>query len=424
MTDWGALAADRLNQLARISEGGPGVTRLPFTPEHREAVALLSQWMQEAGLRAHLDDAGTLVGRHEGRAGAGTFFMGSHQDSVREGGAFDGIMGIVLPILAMRKLKEAGTPPVCSVEVLAFADEEGVRWPTALIGSRALAGSFDPAVLEMRDKDGVSLRAAMEGFGLNPDRIGTLQRPREGALGFLETHIEQGPVLQEKNLPLGVVAAICGIERHQITLTGETGHAGTLPMDSRHDALVGAAEIIAEVNRHARATENLRATVGELHVFPNVVNAVPREVRLTVELRSPIDEIREKAGDHLHAFAQRVAEASGLMLEAAKTYAQPAQPCDPGFSDRLAQVIAAQGQSPLRLPSGATHDASAMADLCPIAMLFLRCRDGISHAPEEYAAPDDLGQAVHALATFLEQSFSQDFSGAPAQRAQQSAGTR
>jgi len=405
LTDWGALAAERLNRLAQVSEDGPGVTRLPFTPQHRQAVALLTEWMEEAGLRAHLDDAGTLVGRHEGRAGAGTFYLGSHQDSVREGGAYDGIMGVVLPILAMRKLNEAGRLPSCSVEVLAFADEEGVRWPTALIGSRALAGSFDPAVLEMRDRDGVPLRAAIEAFGLDPGRIAAVQRPRAAALGFLETHIEQGPVLQEKAQPLGIVTAICGIERHQITLTGETGHAGTLPMASRRDALVGAAEIVSEVNRHARATEDLRATVGEIHVSPNVVNAVPREVRMTVELRSPVDATREAAGEHLHGFAQRVALASGLMLTAEKTYAQPAQPCDRGFADRLAEVIAEQGHAPLRLASGATHDASAMADLCPIAMLFVRCRDGISHTPQEYAAPEDLGAAVDVLSAFLERPF-------------------
>ncbi|MGC9369052.1 MAG: M20 family metallo-hydrolase [Paracoccaceae bacterium] len=405
MTDWGALAAERLNQLAQVSEDGPGVTRLPFTPQHQQAIALLTEWMEEAGLRVQLDDAGTLVGRHEGRAGGGTFYLGSHQDSVREGGAYDGIMGVVLPILAMRKLRETGRPPNCSVEVLAFADEEGVRWPTALIGSRALAGSFDPAVLEMLDRDGVALRAAIEQFGLDPDRIGAVQRPREAALGYLEAHIEQGPVLQDKGQPLGIVTAICGIERHQITLTGETGHAGTLPMDSRRDALVGAAEIVSEVNRHARATEDLRATVGEIHVAPNVVNAVPREVRMTVELRSPVDAIREAAGEHLHGFAQRVALASGLMLTAEKTYAQPAQPCDRGYADRLAEVIAEQGHAPLRLASGATHDASAMADLCPIAMLFVRCRDGISHSPREYAAPEDLGAAVHVLSGFLERPF-------------------
>ncbi|MEM9524665.1 MAG: hydantoinase/carbamoylase family amidase, partial [Pseudomonadota bacterium] len=292
MTDWGRRAAARLNEMAKRSAAGPGVTRLPFTREHREAVALLTAWMEEAGLNVRLDDAGTLIGRHQGPPGTGTFYMGSHQDSIREGGAYDGIMGVVLPILTMERLKKAGSLPSFSVEVLAFADEEGVRWPTALIGSRAIAGTYDPSVLEMRDRDGVTLRAAIEAFGLRPDRIGALRRSKDGALGFLETHIEQGPVLEEQDIPLGIVTAICGIERHLMIITGETGHAGTLPMASRRDALVGAASLVTEVNRLASAAEGLRATVGQMNVLPNIVNAIPREVRLTVELRSPNDETR------------------------------------------------------------------------------------------------------------------------------------
>lgn len=401
MTDWGKLAADRLHQLAQISELGPGVTRLPFTPEHRAALTLLTEWMEDAGLSVHLDDAGSLVGRHEGEPGAGTFYLGSHQDSVREGGAYDGAMGVVLPILAMKNLKDAGALPRYSVEVLAFADEEGVRWPTALIGSRALAGTFDPASLDMKDRAGVTLRAAIKGFGLNPDLIGELHRPRQGALGYLETHIEQGPMLEEEDSPLGVVTAICGIERHQITMAGETGHAGTLPMASRRDALVGAAAIVTEVNRLANETADLRATVGEIHGSPNVVNAVPGEVSLTVELRSPVDETRSEAGDHMQAFARKVSAEIGLGLRAERTYAQPAQPCDDHLTTSLSQAVTASGLRPIRVPSGATHDASAMADLCPISMLFVRCRGGISHSPKEHAEPRDLGHAIDVLGRFL-----------------------
>ncbi|SPH16953.1 N-carbamoyl-L-amino acid hydrolase [Defluviimonas aquaemixtae] len=403
MTDWGRLAADRLDEIAQISEAGPGVTRLPFTCEHRAAIALLQEWMEEAGLRARLDDAGTLVGRHEGRRGSGTFYLGSHQDSVREGGAYDGIMGVVLPVLAMRRLKEAEALPPVSVEILAFADEEGVRWPTALIGPRAIAGTFDPAVLAMEDKDGVTLRAAIEAFGLDPERIADTRRQNEDAIGFLETHIEQGPVLEECGAPLGIVTAICGIERHQIALVGEAGHAGTLPMASRRDALVGAAALVTETHRLASATKDLRATVGELHVSPNGVNAVPREVRMTVELRSPSDGIRSDAGLHIHACAEKVASDIGLQIRAERTYAQPAQPCDARLASLLAQAVSNLGEDPIRLPSGATHDASAMADLCPIAMLFVRCRGGVSHSPQEFASPQDLGYAIDALAGLLQQ---------------------
>ncbi|ROT98059.1 M20 family metallo-hydrolase [Histidinibacterium lentulum] len=401
MTDAGAEAARRLDLLSQASEPGPGVTRLPFTPEHRAALDLLSGWMEEAGLAVTLDDAGTLVGRLEGPAGASTLYMGSHQDSVREGGAFDGIAGIVLPLLALERLSARGIRLLFAVELLAFADEEGVRFPTALLGSRALAGTANAAALDLADRDGVTVEAALRGFGLNPDRIPLIAQQRASALGFIETHIEQGPVLERAGEALGIVTAISGIERHAITLSGETGHAGTLPMEGRRDALVGAAELVLAVRRIAAQRAGLRGTVGALEVHPGVVNAVPDRVRLTAEFRAPEDALREAAGEELHRVAGEIARSHGLRVEAARTYAQPAQPCDPHLSAALGEAVAATGGQGLRLPSGATHDASAMADFCPVAMLFVRCRDGVSHRPEEHAEPDDLGAAVAALETFL-----------------------
>lgn len=401
MTDWGQMAAARLDEIARISLPGPGVTRLPYTPQHDRAITLLTRWMQEAGLETHLDAAGTLAGRRTGPRGAGTFYVGSHQDSVRQGGAFDGIMGVVLPILALNKLTQDGVTLPFTVEVLAFADEEGVRFPTALVGSRALAGTFDPTVLTMTDKAGITLRSAMMDFGLDPDQIAQLRRPAATALGYLEAHIEQGPVLEDADQALGVVTAICGIERHQITLTGQAGHAGTLPMAARRDALVGAAAIITRVNQLGRGTADLRATVGELHLAPNVVNAVPRQVRLTVELRSPDDAIREAAGRQIVQFSQEIAADSRLLMDSTRSYHQPAQPCDAALTETLTLAVQQVGARGLALPSGATHDASAMADLCPIAMLFVRCRGGVSHTPDEFAAPHDLNLAIDAMTTFF-----------------------
>lgn len=400
--DPGRVAAERLAALAACSAPGPGVTRLPFTPEHRAAITLLTGWMEAAGLTVALDAAGTLIGRLEGPAGAPTLLMGSHQDSVREGGAFDGIMGVVLPILALEALRDAGVALPFGVEILAFADEEGVRFPTALLGPRALAGRVDPDVLEMRDGDGLRLRDALRDFGGDPDAIGGLARAPRTVLGYLETHIEQGPVLEAAGAPLGVVTAICGIERHPVAITGETGHAGTLPMAMRKDALVGAAALVTEVNRLARGTPGLLGTVGTLEVAPGAVNAVPREVRLTVELRAPDDAVREAAGRALSRFAATSAAAAGLGLDMVRSYAQPATGCDPALSDRLAVAVREVTGAPApRLPSGATHDASAMADLCPVAMLFVRCRDGVSHRPEEHAAAPDMGLAVEAIAAFV-----------------------
>ncbi|SIO20837.1 M20 family metallo-hydrolase [Vannielia litorea] len=400
MTDWGAEAARHLAALAGFSAPGPGVTRLPYGPEHRAAVRYLTQMMEEAGLAVGLDAAATLVGRTEG-GGAGTFYMGSHQDSVPQGGAFDGIAGVVLPVLALRKLAEEGVVLPYAVEVLGFADEEGVRFPTALLGSRAVAGTVDMAVLEMADREGVSLRAALEGFGCDPEAIPALARDRTQALGYLEAHIEQGPVLEAGGEALGVVTGICGIERHALRFTGETGHAGTVPMEARKDALVAAARVIAEVDRLARATPGLRATVGQVDVRPGAVNAVPGEVRMPVELRSEDDSAREAAGLAIQAIAGRVAAERGLGVEARRTYAQPAAPCDPKLRRVLAKAVQDGGGTGRELTSGATHDASAIADLCPISMLFIRCRGGVSHRPDEHAEPDDLGAAVRAISGAL-----------------------
>ncbi len=401
VTDWGRRASQYLAKIASISEPGAGVTRLPFTNEHRRALAEITGWMQTANLEVHLDAAGTLIGRSKAPKSAPTLLMGSHQDSVRHGGAFDGIMGVALPILALERLEQEGQRLPFAVEVLAFADEEGVRFPTALIGPRALAGSLDPAVLEMCDAEGTSLRQAMLDFGLAPDKIGTLRRDPATVIGYLETHIEQGPVLESAGQALGVVTAICGIERHQVRFRGVTGHAGTLPMEGRRDALVGAAGLVTEVNRLAHANKTLRATVGTLTALPGVVNAVPADVRLSVELRAPDDLVREQAGQALHTIAKTIANSHGLDLNIARSYHQPAQPCDEALTIHLQAALQATGSQGLRLASGATHDASALADLCPVAMMFVRCRDGVSHAPQEYASADDLGSAIDALCKFL-----------------------
>ena len=401
MIDWGRRAARLVAELAACSEPGPGVSRFPFTPEHRAALELLRGQMEALDLTVRLDDAGTLIGRLEGPPGSKVVLIGSHQDSVREGGAYDGIMGVVLPLLALAKLRAEGTRLPYSVEVLAFADEEGVRFPTALIGSRALAGTFDPAVLSLCDGQGVALGDAMRAFGLAPDRIGGLARDPGDVIGFLEVHIEQGPVLERAGEALGVVTAISGIERHQVEVIGETGHAGTMPMAGRRDALVTAAAIVTEVDRLGQTIPDLRATVGAMRVEPNVVNAVPRRVRLTAEFRAPDDATRRDAGEGFHRFLEDLAKARGTVVTATRTYAQAARPSDEALSAHLARAARDAGSRGLLLPSGATHDASAMADLCPIAMLFVRCRDGVSHTPEEFATAEDMGAAVGVLASFL-----------------------
>jgi allantoate deiminase len=400
--DWGALAQHWLDRLAACSEPGPGVTRLPFTPEHRAALVLLSDLMERAGLEVSLDAAGTLIGRLEGPDGAPALLFGSHQDSVREGGAYDGIMGVVLPVLALSKLRKDRVTLPFAVEVLAFADEEGVRFPTALMGPRSLAGTFDMAALDLCDPDGVTLRRAMEDFGLAPDALPNLRRDGAQVLGWVEIHLEQGPVLEAAGQSIGIVTGICGIERHMVTLTGKAAHAGTVPMHLRRDALAGAAELTLAAEALARETDGLLANVGVIQVRPGVVNAVPGEATLTLEIRAADDALREKAGAALAQAARAMALRRGLGLDISRTYVQAATPCSPQIIERLSSAAKAGNRPDVpRLASGATHDTSAMAGLCPVGMLFTACRDGLSHHPDEHVSVAAMSAGIQALERFL-----------------------
>ena len=391
--------SDLLADISRHTAPGAGVSRLPFTQEHRAALDTIRGWMEKAGLTVTVDAAGTMIGRREGPPGAPVLLFGSHQDSVRNGGMFDGIMGVLLPVLALGELRDMALP--FSVEVLAFADEEGVRFPTALIGPRSLAGRFDPASLELRDANGISIRQAMTDFGLDPDAIPQLDRRNRAIIGYVETHIEQGPVLEADDHPVGLVTSICGIERHRLTLCGEPGHAGTVPMALRADALAGAAEMIVAIERHARDTEGLIATVGQIAVGPNAVNVIPGNVEFSLEVRSPADELRRESAVRIIRTCAEIAKDRSLELTSDFTYEQGAQPCDGKLLAELeAATQAVHGQVPF-LPSGATHDASAMSELCPMAMLFVRCRDGASHLPEEFASEADMEVARRTLSQLV-----------------------
>ena len=395
----GDILLERLDALARCSEPGPGLTRRPFTPEHRAANDVIAGWMRDAGLEVGLDPAGTLIGRRDGPPGSKTFLMGSHQDSIRQGGRYDGMLGIALPILVMQRLH--GVELGFGVEVMAFADEEGVRFPTALLGPRALAGTLDLAVLELPDGDGIVLAEALADFGGAPDGLTSARRDPEGVLGYLEIHIEQGPVLEQAGLPVGIVTGICGIERWTVRLSGKAAHAGTTPMDLRRDAFAGAAEFALALEAHCRQTADLVGVVGSLEIAPNVVNAIPGSCDFSVEIRAVDDAVRAEASQHLTATLEAIACRRDLDCRVSKTYAQKAVPCDAALSARLSQCVVAAGIDPLALMSGATHDASAMADLCPVAMLFTRCRDGLSHHPDEAVEADDLTAAASILERFL-----------------------
>ncbi len=398
--DTGLTLMQRLEEIAQFSEGGPGVTRRPFTEEHRRANDMIATWMQKAGLEVQTDAAGTLIGRKAGAPDAKTLLIGSHQDTIRQGGKYDGIFGIALPILVLEALHERKLP--YAVEVLAFADEEGVRFPTALMGPRVLAGTFDSANLLKTDKDGVSLTEALSDFGGNPDGIAAAKRDPSDLLGYLELHIEQGPVLESLGLPVGIVTAICGIERWTVELEGQAAHAGTTPMGLRRDAFAGAAEIALAVESYCRETDGLVGIVASIALQPNVPNAIPGKATFSIELRASEDSIREDAADAISKKVEAVSATRRLGYRLTKTYAQNAVPCDPWLRGALARSLVQGGFRPHRLMSGATHDASAMADLCPVAMLFTRCRDGLSHHPDEAITAEDAQASAECLASFLQ----------------------
>lgn len=399
--NWGEEAQARLSRIAACSTTSDGVSRLPFSAEHAAALLQIREWMQRAGLEPEMTSSGALIGRASSGEGP-TLMLGSHQDSVPHGGRYDGIMGVLLPCLALEKMLGEGHRPSVPIEVVAFADEEGVRFPTALIGPRALAGTLDPAVLDLTDVDGISIAQAMRDFDCDPDQLAALQRRPKDMLGFIEVHIEQGPVLEQAGHALGTVTGICGIERNAVIFTGETGHAGTMPMAGRKDALVAASQFISGVHALALESGEVRATVGTLSLTPGAVNAIPKRVELVLELRAIDEAQRQSVHEACRQLAQQSAEALSCTLSFERTYQQAAVLCDPRLQAKVSQAVEAIQGHRFDLPSGATHDASAMSDLCPVAMMFVRCRGGVSHRPDEFVTEADLDTTIQALCQLLD----------------------
>jgi allantoate deiminase len=386
---------NRLAALAQITDGD-GLTRLFLSPAHQRAAALVQTWMEAAGLTAHLDAIGNVVGRN-GVPGP-KLILGSHIDTVRNAGWYDGNYGVLAAIEAIRR---AGNLPY-GVEVIAFGDEEGVRFPKTLSGSRAVAGIFDPVALASQDSAGISMSEALKAFGGDPDRIAAEARDPPKILGYVELHIEQGPVLEAKNLPAGIVTAIAGASRYQVTVTGAAGHAGTVPMPMRRDALTAAAEFCLAVEATARAHPETVATVGAVTVKPGAPNSIPGQVIFTMDLRAPEDATRRAAAADIEAAFTRIAGARGVTYALTQTHEAPATACAPWLQSQLATAVETQNIPPFHLPSGAGHDAMALAALCPVGMLFIRCAGGISHTPDESITAEDAETGVRILVSFLQ----------------------
>ncbi|CAG9298165.1 M20 family metallo-hydrolase [Celerinatantimonas diazotrophica] len=377
-----------------------GVTRLIATAEHRALLNQLKKWMKAAGMTTLIDPAANLIGRYPSASPhAKTLIFGSHQDSVPCGGKYDGILGILLPLALVNYFHQQGKKFKFNIEIIAFSDEEGARFPSALIGSKAIAGIFDGHELETTDAQGITLHQALKNFGCAPAAL--LQKPpsyaRDSLLGFFEVHIEQGPVLEQAGLPVGVVNAITGIERHQLTITGKAGHAGTVPMSLRQDALVGAATVIKLFNQLCQDNPALVGVVGKITNYPNGVNVIPETTELTLELRSPQDAKRLEARAKLYQQIDQELTAQKLSYQLQQSYEQAAVECSKQLTQTLTRAIE-QADIPVReLFSGAGHDGLAMHHLTDIAMLFIRTVDGLSHHRDEAIVQQDLISALNVL---------------------------
>lgn len=394
----------RINQLGTISETPENLARIFLSPEHRTAADLLMSWMKGAGMAAHLDAIGNVCGRYEGeRAGLPSLMLGSHYDTVRDAGKWDGPLGIVTAITCVADLNRRGVRLPFAIEVAGFADEEGVRFASTLLGSRAVAGTFDESVLRASDVNGVTMREAMVQFGLDPDHIGAAARARRELHAYVELHIEQGPVLEQQNLPVGVVAAISGATRLAANLTGMAGHAGTVPMALRRDALAGAAECIVAVEAFCKTDgAGLVGTVGAITALPGATNVIPGRVSFTLDIRAPADGHRKLAVAEIVRRIEVIAKRRDLALQIDVTHENRTVPCAPWLKAQVAEAVAGEGYGVFELPSGAGHDGMAMIDISDVAMLFVRCRGGISHHPAEHVEPADADAGARVLLRFIE----------------------
>ena len=389
----------RADALAAISETPDALTRVYLSTQHLQANQLVGEWMRQAGMTVWQDSVGNICGRYEGaREGAQAVLLGSHLDTVRNAGRYDGMLGVLTAIEVVDGLHQQGLHLAQAIEIVGFGDEEGTRFGITLLGSRGLTGTWPQGWLETRDASGISVAQAMVQVGLDPARVALAARRQDDFSACLELHIEQGPCLEQEGLALGVVEAINGARRLNCRFTGEAGHAGTVPMNHRKDALAAAAEWMVLIENTTRQRGGNRvATVGELRCLPGAVNVIPGEVTLTLDIRGPQDAPLDALLDELLAQAQAIAARRGLSFSAEAFYRIAATPCDARLQHLLGNAVeSVQGRS-VSLPSGAGHDTIALAERWPVGMLFVRCRGGVSHHPAESVMAEDVALAIEAF---------------------------
>lgn len=389
-------AMERCNALADITETPGQLTRVYLSREHIQANAQVARWMEQAGMVTWQDAVGNICGRYEGTGEGGpALLLGSHLDSVRNAGRYDGPLGVISAIEVVDWLHRHQLRAPQAIEIVGFGDEEGTRFGITLLGSRGLCGDWPPEWLAITDSAGISVAQALVNVGLDPARIGEAARPEGDFSGYLELHIEQGPVLEQQDLAVGVVSAINGARRLRCRFEGQAGHAGTVPMGQRRDALAGAAQWIQQIEQTTTAMgQDLVATVGTLSCSPGAVNVIPGRVDLSLDLRSPQDEQREILLNQLLGLARQTAGERGLSFSEEIFYTSAATPCDTRLQAVLTGAAQTLAEPVITLPSGAGHDAMAMATLWPVGMLFVRCKGGISHHPAESVEEADVARAL------------------------------
>ncbi len=394
---------ERLETLGRISDESGRLTRTFASPAMRRANELVAEWMRNAGMMVRNDALGNLIGHYPAQVPhAKTLLLGSHLDTVRDAGKFDGPLGVLVALACVQHLHAQQRRLPFALEVVAFADEEGVRFYSTYLGSRALAGTFDERDLKRVDADGISMAEAIRAFGGEPENLSTARHKPEELLGYVEVHMEQGPVLEQAGQAVGIVTAIAGQTRARLAFNGRASHAGTTPLAMRRDALCAAAEFILKVETLARKTAGLVATVGQIQVEPDASNVIPGLATLSLDVRHADDVPREVACRQLHEQAQAIADLRGVTLDLEIIQQTLSVKCSPEFRALLTEAAQRHQPNVLELASGAGHDAAALSAITPVGMLFVRCRDGLSHHPDESVQPEDVHIAIAVMLDFLE----------------------
>lgn len=391
------------DRLAQWSEQAGALTVTYFSEAHRKVASELEHLLQAAGMEVRTDPLGNLFGRYPAaQPTPRTLLLGSHYDTVRDGGKYDGRLGILVPLALIEHLNRTKQKLPFNIELCCFSEEEGVRFPIAYLGSQLVAGKFDPRNLDAKDDNGISLASVLAHAGVDVRSISSLPTRNEDLLGYVEIHIEQGPALLKADLPVAVVTDIAGDVRHRVIVEGEAGHAGTVAMSYRHDAAAAAAEMILAIEKRCSGVSTLVGTVGQLLIPNGAMNVIPGRCEFSTDIRAATNETRDAAVKDILAAFSEIAKRRGVKVNVAEVLRMPAVPLSRPLQERLRKAVSDLGVSPLTLASGAGHDAAMMASLTESAMLFVRCGNGgVSHSPLEIVTEDDADFAARVLFRFL-----------------------